>query len=525
MNHSEKEMNIQISVKKDRGITSFEYHGEESLMDAMLHQGNYITAYCGGRGTCGKCKVQVLEGNLEITASDQLKLTEQELQRGYRLSCKAYPKENCTICLTTSDEENFEVVTENNQAIAGNASRIEEDCGIAIDIGTTTIAISLVGLSSGTVLRTYTTINRQRVFGADVISRMKASEEGKKEELQESIRKNLLEGIHSLMEETKISKERILRVVIAGNTTMGHLLMGYSCKTLGFYPFTPVNINTIIQPFEEILGSDFLNIPVILLPGISTFVGGDIVAGLLDSEFDKKEKPCLLIDLGTNGEMAIGNKDKILVSSTAAGPAFEGGNISRGVGSIPGAICNVSIEKENIKLVTIGGKQPIGICGTGVIETVSELLKHEFIDETGLLLDEYFEQGYLITKNSDLNDEIIFTQKDVREIQLAKSAIRAGAETLIKHYGVTYEEIDTVYLAGGFGYKMNLEKAIHIGLLPKELAGRIKAVGNSSLGGAIQYLLEEKASERVEKILQLSTEIHLSNDKDFNELYIEHMFF
>lgn len=524
MDYNEKKKMVPIKIIGRGEPVQLEYNGEISLMEAMLAQGIYFSASCGGRGTCGKCKLQVVEGNIPVTPFDQKKLSEQELLQGYRLSCKAYPKEGCTLRLATSDEADFDVVSENLQAKLHLELSANEEYGIAIDIGTTTIAVSLISLQSKHTLRTFTTINKQRAYGADVISRMKASLEGKKEVLQESIQKDLLEGIQSVIEEMKIRKDQVKAVAIAGNTTMGHLLLGFSCETLGIYPFTPVDISTITGTFQEVLGTDYLSIPVTLLPGISTFVGGDIVAGLYACDFDKLDRPCLFIDLGTNGEMAIGNKDKIYVSSTAAGPAFEGGNISCGVGSIAGAICNIDLTEEGIDYRTIGNKEPAGICGTGVIEMTSEMLKAGLIDETGLMLDEYFDHGYELAKDRDGNP-IIFTQKDIREIQLAKSAIRAGTETLISHYGTTYEEIDKVFLAGGFGYKMNLEKAIHIGLLPKELSGKIVAVGNSALGGAIKYLLEADAVERLNKILQASGEIHLSNDKNFNELYIQHMFF
>jgi uncharacterized 2Fe-2S/4Fe-4S cluster protein (DUF4445 family) len=231
-----------------------------------------------------------------------------------------------------------------------------------------------------------------------------------------------------------------------------------------------------------------------------------------------------LIDLGTNGEMAIGNRDRILVTSTAAGPAFEGGNISCGMGSVKGAICSVNIADGNVSCGTIGDKAPIGLCGTGVIETVYELMKNELIDETGMLDEDYFDDGFVLAKTPE-GEDISFTQKDVREIQLAKSAVRAGMETLILRFGVGYEDIDRVFLAGGFGYKMNLEKAIGIGLLPEELRDKISAVGNSSLGGAVVYLTEEDAPQRIEHIVELSEEISLATDKDFNQFYTDYMFF
>ena len=515
---------VNIKVMRGKNIIAIKCNENESILDALLRQGQYFSAACGGKGSCGKCKVQLIEGKLAISIEDKAILTEKELDKGYRLSCKAYPDEDCVIKILFGDESDFEIVTDYQTKEIKTVDLQEESYVIGIDIGTTTIAVSLVGTTSKTILKTYTTINKQRAYGADVISRMQASNDGKKDLLRESIRKDLLEGILGVMDGAKIATGEVKKIAIAGNTTMGHLLMGYSCETLGVFPFIPVNIDTIELPFQTVFASNYLDIPVFLLPGISTYVGGDIVAGLLVCEFDKQVMPCMLIDIGTNGEMAIGNKDKILVSSTAAGPAFEGGNISCGVGSIAGAICNVSIDEEKVVYQTIGEKPPVGICGTGVIEITSELLKAGLIDETGLFEEKYFKNGFEIAIDGE-KTPIIFTQKDIREIQLAKSAVRAGIETLIKRSGLSYEMIDTVYLAGGFGYKINIEKAIHIGLLPEEFAGKIKVIGNSSLAGAMQYLTDNNAKEKVEKIKLISKEIELANDKDFNDLYMDHMFF
>ena len=270
---------------------------------------------------------------------------------------------------------------------------------------------------------------------------------------------------------------------------------------------------------------------------------------MLACDFDRREKPCLLIDLGTNGEMAVGNRERILVTSTAAGPAFEGGNISCGMGSVPGAISHVEINdavvgepgvrlqnseetkdssrsavQSRVRFQTIGGQPPIGLCGTGVIETTYELVKVGFVDETGMLEEDYFEAGFELARTPE-GRPIVFTQKDVREMQLAKSAVRAGLETLLKRYGITYENIDRVFLAGGFGYKADLEKMVGIGMLPEELRAKTTAVGNSSLAGAARFLTSAGAEERLKKLVEISTEVELSSDKDFNDFYMEYMFF
>ena len=437
----------------------------ESLLDAFIRQEIYISAPCGGKGRCGKCGIQVLNGNTWISDEDKKIYSEEELDAGWRLSCCLYPTEELEVSVSQSDESLFEAVgeTENTE----ESGTEESFYHVAVDIGTTTIAMSLIGGESGKVFHTVTSVNSQRAYGADVISRIQASVDGKKEELKKSIQKDLQDSMEKLLKETGVSGEDVGKIVIGGNTTMGHLLMGYDCDTLGVFPFTPVNID-FIKGTEEILGTDrFGKKEVVLLPGISTYVGGDIVSGMYAYDFTEKEDVCMFIDLGTNGEMGIGNKEKILVTSTAAGPAFEGGNITWGMGSVPGAICSVKLEGTETEVKTIRDEAPQGICGTGVVETAAELVREEIVDETGALDEDYFDDGFPLAKTPD-GKEIVFTQKDVREIQLAKAAVRAGVETLLLRYGIKKEEVSKVYLAGGFGYKLNTDKAIAIGMIPEE---------------------------------------------------------
>lgn len=494
----------------------------ESLLDAFIRQEIYISAPCGGKGRCGKCGVQVLNGNTWISDEDKKIYSEEEMDAGWRLSCCLYPAEELEVSVSQSDESLFEAVgeTENTE----ESGTEESFYHVAVDIGTTTIAMSLIGGESGKVFHTVTSVNSQRAYGADVISRIQASVDGKKEELQKSIQKDLQDSLEKLLKEKELFGEQIKTIIISGNTTMGHLLMGYDCDTLGVYPFTPVNID-FIKGTEEIFGTDrFGKKEVILLPGISTYVGGDIVSGMYAYDFTEKEEVCMFIDLGTNGEMGIGNKEKILVTSTAAGPAFEGGNITWGMGSVPGAICSVKFEDTEVEVKTIRKEAPQGICGTGVVETAAELVREEIVDETGALDEDYFDDGFPLAKTPD-GKEIVFTQKDVREIQLAKAAVRAGVETLLLRYGIKKEEVSKVYLAGGFGYKLNTDKAIAIGMIPEEWADRIVAVGNSSLSGACKYLKDENGDKTIEKLVSISEEVNLSADKEFNEFYMNEMFF
>ena len=535
---------FDVTVEEEDGLKVLSGESGESLLTILRRNNIPIIAPCGGRGTCGKCKIQVTEGKISSSRGDMDLFTQQELEAGYRLACHAYPEDSCAIKVISGGEEEFEVLI-TMEMLEGVKRRpsikvlrdamkdegVEEaSYGIAVDIGTTTIAMQLVELMSGKVEEVYTTVNSGRSFGADVISRIEASNKGEGEALRKMLLLDLQKGIeHFLLYKRELEEEiTIQKMHIAANTTLIHLLMGVSCKTLGVSPFTPVIIDTMSTTYVKLfkgvewcMAEDF---PIMIFPGITTYVGGDIVAGLYGLDIEKQDKVSVLIDLGTNGEIAIGNKDKIMVSSTAAGPAFEGGNITCGVGSIPGGIYGVTLEGEKPLIQTIGNKAPIGICGTGVVEVVYELLREEFMDETGRLEwgERDLSEGFLLAY-TEQGKEIIVTQKDIREIQLAKSAIRAGLETLMHHYGVTYDQVENIYIAGGFGYKLDINKAVGIGLLPREAKEKMKAVGNSALHGVNLSLLDSQVEKALQGIKEVSIEIHLGSDKKFNQLYMEYI--
>lgn len=458
---------------------------QERLIDTLIRQGYKITAACGGKGRCNKCGIRILEGNAAVSDADRQAFSETELAAGWRLSCQLFPVEDLKISLPIDNQGEFEVIAEHSE---NTELHEEEDQSffVSIDIGTTTVAMELLGAGSGKIIHSATIVNSQRVYGADVMTRIDASVNGKQAELQQSIQKDLKSGFQRLLADGGVDRAKVGHIAVSGNTTMTHLLMGYDCTKLGTYPFQPVTTDFIEGSGKEILGFETAETSV--LPGISAFVGGDIVSGLYACGFHKTEELCLLIDLGTNGEMALGSRDRILVTSTAAGPAFEGGNISCGMGSVNGAICAANYKGGGLALKTIGGKEPVGICGTGVIELTAALLSAGYLSETGALCEKYFASGVPLATSFD-GKGIVFTQKDVRELQLAKSAIRAGIEVLLLKYGVRASDVKQIYLAGGFGYRLDAEKAIAIGMIPKAFEGRIQAVGNSSLAGTSKYLL------------------------------------
>lgn len=521
---------ITLRVHRKGIIELIENRGEETILDTLQRVWHDYSAVCGKRGVCGKCRVRILHGQVPPSQEDYDYFTEEELKAGWRLSCKAYPLSGCEL-EASFGEEDFSVLTNVEENSKNFTESTKRGYGIAIDMGTTTLAAQILDLSDGKVIDTAVSVNHQRSFGADVISRIQASNMGKKEELQQLIQEDLLLLIEKLLQHCKEAEEKIEAVCIAGNTTMGHLLMGYSCETLGRLPFAPINIEEIVGKAGEILGKGVkkagldYNVPVYLLPGISAFVGADITAGLLTCGFDTREKVSFFLDLGTNGEMALGNRERIYATSTAAGPAFEGGNIHCGCGSIPGAICHVKIEADGICYIeTIGDKPPVGICGTGLVEAAAELVKNGFLDETGRLLSPYDKDGYPLAK-TEAGETILLTQKDIRELQLAKAAVRAGLTILAHKYGIRWENIEHVFLAGGFGYGMNLEKASRIGLLPGALLGQVEIVGNTALLGARMYLTDPNASKRLEAIRQVCQETALAREPEFQDCYVDAMYF
>jgi len=471
----------------------------ENLLEIIRTNNISINAPCGGSGTCGKCTVSTHKGEL--------------------LACKTIIDESFFDTeVHVPDIGKMKILTayENSHpAICDRKSPLPY--GIAIDIGTTTLAFELMTLSTGECVTTYSQANSQREFGADVMSRITNAVAGAQNKLHAYILEDICMGIKHIINKSGVTPCDISLVTITGNTTMLHLLLNLPCNTLGVSPFTPIFIGMKTCNFREIFKNDVLSCDVIILPGISTFVGADISAGMLCAGWPNASGNNLLIDLGTNGEMALFSNEKIIVTSTAAGPAFEGGNISMGIGSVDGAIAKVSyLPASNVfSYETINNSAPVGICGTGVVDIAAELIRHGLVDETGSIESE--EDAIVIAPGVD------FTQRDIREIQLAKSAVRSGIEILLDIAGVSYKELSTVYLAGGFGHKINLKNAVTLGLIPKELEEKVVILGNSALGGCAKVLLSTTSEADILKLVNKATEINLATHPRFNDLFMDYM--
>ena len=532
---------VEVRIIQDKKEIVLKARRGRRLKELFSDAGISFAYPCGGNGRCGKCVISFEKGAPRPGDVDKNFLSENEIAVGNRILCRCILERDCVIRVGGDEEniavENIGISDESDKDRSKeNANELIDvsgfqEFGIAIDLGTTTIAAALVGIGGDDLgskaLRTASLVNHQRRYGYDVISRIEAASDpeiGK--ELQAIVREDIAELIKRLLDGTKIS---LTQLCIAGNTTMLHLLRGYDVNGLGSFPYKPVTTVAEQLDAKELLGqapdesiSDRLsNVAVTLLPGISAFIGADIVSGMYELGMTSNSgQKILFLDLGTNGEMAYFDGKELTVTSTAAGPVFEGGGISCGVASVPGAISHVSINKRedesfSVRYETIGGVSPIGLCGTGVIETVSELARNGIIDKEGLLCEEFFENGFVI----DPENNIRITQKDIRNVQLAKAAIRAGMERLLNG-----AEPDKVYIAGGFGANIDVSRLLHLNMFPEKLLDKMSSVGNTSLKGCVRYL-EENDPDKLRRITETAKEITLAMEDGFGEDYVASMVF
>jgi len=603
-----------------------------TILEALESAGINIDTPCGGKGTCGKCKILVIKGIDTIIPVEEKFLSEEEIRKGFRLACQTkifkdtiieipskirldFKKvfssnlkgdihriknnfslesnlkkvflnleepslddqrsdwerikdglsskkiENISNLKTSVEilkkipvlmrEANFKitVILYNNEMIdIENGETAQNSYGIAFDIGTTTIAGYLIDLRTGEELSALAKTNPQIIYGEDVISRIEFIQRQKDglEKLQKKVVSALNEIIKETTQEAKIDKKNIYETVIVGNTCMHHLFLGLNPINLAPSPYIPV--------IKEILSLKAKDIPglslnptanICMLPNISAFVGADISAGILSTFMWREGKTVLFVDLGTNGEIVLSSKKKIWTCSTAAGPAFEGARISSGMRAAEGAIDKVKIDDESIVYRVIKDGKVRGICGSGLIDLIAELIKLGLIDKSGKLIDReecnlnlsreikkriingLKGNKFLLVKGKETENgkPIYLTQRDIREVQLAKAAIFAGIKILLKEVNILQEDIQKILLAGAFGNFIDKENAIRIGLIPYLPLKRIKFIGNAAGRGAEMALLSTKMRKISQKISKKIRYIELSSRSDFQEEFIEAMFF
>ena len=454
--------------------------------------------------------------------------------------------------LLRKDNGRLTVVTGENKVTGVFAGDCAADAfGIAVDIGTTTLAGCLLNLRTGKILATETMLNGQKRYGTDVIARIRHAmdvPEGA-EQLRNTILADLRGLCIQLCAAADIEQDAVDEWVLTGNTTMGHLLMGWPAAAIAAAPFIPVHVGRETVSARSLWQDAPSQTRVVLLPGVSAYVGADTVSAVLACGLAESEKPSLVVDLGTNGELVLGSKAGMLACSTAAGPAFEGAGIRFGMGAVDGAIDSVTRngtpQAPELNYSVLGGGRAAGLCGTGLLDAISVLLQVGIIDETGRLQDaddlpDEFPESLLnrlttvegqtafLLVPADLSEhgrDIVLTQRDVREFQNAKAAVSAGIETLADVAGIPLEGVEAVYLAGGLGTWLNPDSAICTGLIPAALAGRVQSVGNAALAGAMQSLLCADVRGKADVVAAAMRFVELSGRREFNDRYVEAMLF
>lgn len=439
-----------------------------SLMEVLKEAGIFLDAPCGGKGTCGKCRVLV--NGVEHSA------------------CRTRIDRDMTVLVP--EENNLQILSTG----AGSIPRLNPRKGgymIAIDLGTTSVVCFLLDGKTGRELASASMLNPQNTFGADVISRIQASLQGHMDALKRLIRDGIVSLIRAVCRDAHITPEEISLVSLVGNPAMQQLFLGISPENLAAVPFEPVLTRAEVLCCSQVLpccpGAELL-----IVPDISGYVGADTLGCVLATGMDREERMTLLVDIGTNGEMVLGNRDRMIACSAAAGPALEGANIRFGMRAVPGAIDHVWLQDGALRCSVIGGGDATGICGSGLIDAVAAGLESGLINKRGRILNE--EHIFPLT------DRVFLTQEDIRQVQLAKGAISAGIQLMAETMGIRPAEIDRVLLAGAFGSFLLPESACRTGLLPEELADKITAVGNAAGSGAKLLALDRDLFDQVQAL-------------------------
>jgi uncharacterized 2Fe-2S/4Fe-4S cluster protein (DUF4445 family) len=536
-----------------------------TILEAARQAKIVIEAPCNGNGTCGKCKVKLKPVPQENLSGD-VGLTSSERGLEWVLACQTTINRDVSVAIpAATTDENLKILMHGrNLALeqealitkvydpATNLTRIyadqdllgvepgntvAESYGVVVDIGTTTLVASIVDLRTGEERGLTAALNPQTVHAQDVLSRIQftASEPGLTVMYSE-----MIAAINRMIAEVTgnlgIHKEHIYEIIFSGNTCMLHLALNVNPASLGKYPYTPaVKGGVQIKSLEHNLDISKYGI-IYLPPVISAYVGADITSGILAVKLHERQEPTLLVDIGTNGEMALSCNGKLVSTSTAAGPAFEGMNITFGMRAAQGAIEHFAITAGGqVNVKTIGNTEAKGICGSGLLDIIGQLAVHGVIDKSGrfvnpetTLLPVWLKER-LAKENGKtvfvITDKIWLTQKDVRQVQLAKAAVRAGIEFLLDRAGVVAADIRKVFIAGSFGYHVRIASLFQIGLLPAEFESKVEAVGNTSLTGGQAFLLNTGYRRDMRDLVRRVGVIELANYPDFDRVFINQMGF
>lgn len=478
------------------------------LQDVLFAQG--VEFPCGGHGRCRGCKIKLLGGDPPVTSDERRVLSDAELAGGWRLACRTRADRDLKIEL-----EQWEAPILADHSVFSFTPR--NGLGVAVDLGTTTVVAQLLDLRTGRVLAVRTALNAQARHGADVMSRIEFALAGEGwRYLRDLIRRQIEELIQELLAVVEGRAGELNNIVLVGNMVMHHLFCGIDLTPLAHTPFKPNDDGLQVFAAEQ-LGWRWADPATVrFLPGLGGFVGSDILAGILATKLHESDRLCALIDLGTNGEIVVGNRERLVCASTAAGPAFEGARISMGMRAATGAISEVTWNGGQCHCHVLGQAAPRGLCGSGLVDAIAVGLDQGWIKSTGRLA-----QGDSFVVSAPVS----ITQGDVRELQLAKGAIAAGVRLLVKNWGATMDEVKQVYLAGAFGNYINRASARRIGLIDFPLE-KVEPAGNTALLGAKLALFrlgEDDGSCRL--VVEKTRHLSLNEDPQFHEIYVEEMGF
>jgi uncharacterized 2Fe-2S/4Fe-4S cluster protein (DUF4445 family) len=461
---------------------------------------------CGGRGRCKRCRIRVVKGELAVTPEEEAILTPAERAQGWRLACRSLAEERVTL-----EVEQFQLPILADDSIFDFEPR--PGFGVAVDLGTTTVVAQLVDLSSGRVMACHTALNPQAAYGSDIMSRTQlgCEYEGRRK-LTAVVRQGIGTLVGRVIATAGLDGGVVDRVVVVGNTVMHHLFCGLDMEPLASVPF-----ESDADGLHEFSSSDLhwevAGNPVVrFLPCLGGFVGSDLLAGILATRMHESAALGVLVDLGTNGEIVVGNAERMLCASTAAGPAFEAGGIAMGMRATTGAIDQVSVVGGGLRCRTIGDAAPRGICGSGLVDAVAAGLELGWIEPSGRM-----ECGRKIL---DLCGPVHLTQGDVRQLQLAKGAIASGIRILMKRWGAGTEQVPRVKLAGAFGNYVSRESARRIGLIdfPEE---SVDSIGNTALLGAkLALFAKDPAACEYPDVLRRVEHLSLASDPSFQEVFV-----
>ena len=493
-----------------------------TLMEALMNKSIFLRSDCGGKGVCKKCQVKIVaeNGDIEVKKACQVIISEDisiEIPASSMLSSHIITKAG--VSLPKSFKDRFKTI------------HGKDAYGIAVDLGTTTIAVYFCNIRKGKVLSSLAVKNPQALYGDDVMSRISAigQEEKNLGQLQKLVVKAIEWGVKELSVSLDLKKEMISQMVIVGNPTMIHIFAGVDPKSIGVSPYQPA-FHEAKNIQSDDLGFKLKNFSIQLLPQVSGFIGGDILSATLAVDLENQPEGTLLVDLGTNGELMLKGKDQLFATSCATGPAFEGATLSCGMQAIPGAINTVQINsKENLSEYTLinpsnsSELKPSGICGTGVISAVTQFCQKKIISSGGA-----FQNGmkqYIIAPASASQDgsAIFISQKDIRSVQLGKAALITGIEFLLKEAGLDTPE--KIIIAGAFGSFLDKKDMMSLGMIPTMDSGRVEVAGNSAGAGAIMALCDTAFLDKAIQIANKVVVVDLACNQDFQDVFVKQLSF